>query len=70
MTEQQPLRKSRAHFDATHARWRERRNRFQENPDYRDEWYAEQCGMCRYWIPLTKPFGLDYGACSDATVTL
>jgi Protein of unknown function (DUF3027) len=62
------------HFCACHKRWADRRNRRQEAPGYRDEWYAEQCLFCRYWVPLIGAFADDYGACSnprspfDATV--
>jgi hypothetical protein len=34
---------------ATHGRWLESRNRRQEDAAYRDEWRAEQCGMCEFW---------------------
>jgi hypothetical protein len=59
------LRRSREHFEACHDRWMERRNRVMEAPGYLDEWYAQQCGICRFWIPLVQPFGLDYGSCSN-----
>jgi Protein of unknown function (DUF3027) len=35
------------------------------NPGYRDEWYGEQCGGCRFWIALTGVLGSDYGACTN-----
>lgn len=53
------------HFDSCHARWMKRRNRKQEDPKYKEEWYAEQCLMCKYFIPLTGVFIEDYGACSN-----
>ncbi len=37
-----------------------------DSPAYRDEWYAQQCGGCRYWIALHGVLGSDYGACSNA----
>ncbi len=56
---------SRGHFDSCHQRWLERRNRRQENSGYKDKWYGEQCGMCRYFIPLSGAFSEDYGGCSN-----
>jgi hypothetical protein len=49
----------------THNRWRRRRLRNMDDPAYRDEWYAEQCGGCRFWIALTGVLGGDYGACAN-----
>jgi hypothetical protein len=49
----------------THERWVRRLNRDMADPDYRDEWYAEQCGGCVYWIPLSGVLGDDYGACAN-----
>lgn len=42
------------------------RNRRQEDPAYKDEWYGEQCGICIYFIPLSGALGCDYGACSNS----
>lgn len=53
------------HASATHERWLARRNRRQEDPSYQDEWYAEQCGHCRFWVPLSGALGADYGACTN-----
>ena len=50
----------------THERWVQRLNRDMDDPSYRDEWYAEQCGGCVYWIALTGVLGGDYGACANA----
>ena len=50
---------------AIHDRWMPRRNRKPESPEYRDEWYVQQCGMCRFWIPLSGELGSDYGACTN-----
>ncbi|MEU0403451.1 DUF3027 domain-containing protein [Streptomyces sp. NPDC006197] len=36
------------------------------NPGYRDEWFDEQCGGCRFWIALSGELGLDWGACTRA----
>ena len=49
-----------------HARWMDQRNRWQESDAYRDEWYASQCGACRWWVPLSGALGLDYGGCTNA----
>ncbi len=59
------LYKSRDHLRTTHERWAGQRNRLVESDGYEDEWYAEQCGSCRYWIPLSGAFGSDYGGCSN-----
>jgi hypothetical protein len=49
----------------THRRWLANRSRYQEADTYRDEWWAEQCGACRWWIPLSGALGNDYGACAN-----
>jgi Protein of unknown function (DUF3027) len=49
-----------------HERWVERQHRPMSDPEYRDEWCAEQCGGCRFWIPLSGVLGDDYGACANA----
>lgn len=59
------LSNDRQHFAACHQRWMEKRNRKQEDHNYRDEWYSEQCGRCVFYIPITGVFFLDYGACSN-----
>jgi hypothetical protein len=59
-------RHSGSHREVTRSRWLESRNRRQEDSAYRDEWRAEQCGMCEFWIPLAGVWGLDNGACSKA----
>lgn len=53
------------HRRATLKRWHTRRNRIQESPDYRDDWYAQQCGQCEFWIPLAGGWGRDFGVCSN-----
>jgi hypothetical protein len=50
---------------STHERWVRRLNRNMAAPTYRDEWYGEQCGGCRFWIALTGVLGDDYGACTN-----
>ena len=49
-----------------HEQWLGTRNRRQDDPEYRDEWWAEQCGACRFWLALAGPVGFDYGACANA----
>jgi hypothetical protein len=50
-----------------HRRWVQRRNRDTGSPDYREEWYGEQCLHCRFYVPLEGPLGADWGACTNAT---
>jgi hypothetical protein len=54
------------HRQTCHDRWMERRNRRQEDPDYKDEWYAEQCGGCRFFVQLQGLSSADWGGCSSA----
>jgi hypothetical protein len=65
MSDERDLRRDPRHLAATHERWLARRNRKQEEPSYRDEWWAQQCGMCRFWIALQPPLGSDFGACTN-----
>ncbi|MFF9473907.1 DUF3027 domain-containing protein [Streptomyces roseolus] len=39
-------------------------NRSTGVPGYREEWFGEQCGGCRFWIPLSGKLGQDWGACT------
>ncbi len=36
-----------------------------DDPAYRDEWYAEQCGGYQYYIPLMGVLTDDWGVCSN-----
>ena len=65
MSDMTEARHAKGHKSITGSRWMELRNRRQEGAAYRDEWYAEQCGMCEYWIPLAGVWGLDWGGCSN-----
>jgi hypothetical protein len=56
-----------SHLERCHERWMNKRNRKQESPDYKDEWYSQQCGGCVFWIPLMGGFSDDYGGCSNAS---
>jgi hypothetical protein len=49
---------------ATHARWAQRRNRAES-----EDWTYDQCGRCRFWIPLAGRSGYDYGVCANAKST-
>ena len=51
--------------EALHERWMELRNRRQEDPGYRDDWWAEQCGGCRFWLELAGILGTDYGGSAN-----
>ena len=53
------------HQRGTHSRWLDGRNRRQDEATYRDEWYAEQCGVCEFWVPLAGQWGRDWGGCSN-----
>lgn len=59
------LRNDKEHANLCHDRWMERRNRKQEDPNYKNDWYSEQCGGCIYFIPLMGELSDDYGACSN-----
>ncbi len=58
------MRKSRD-LDSCHQRWFERRTRNQDEPSYKDEWWAQQCIQCRFFVPLTGDLGHDFGACTN-----
>jgi tetratricopeptide (TPR) repeat protein len=53
------------HFTRCHERWREKRNRNVDSEDYQDDWFDQQCLLCKFFIPLTGAFIEDYGACSN-----
>ena len=59
-----PLRDNKQHHRSTHERWVAERNRVTDS-DSPDDWWAEQCGICRYWLPLDGGWGLDWGVCSN-----
>jgi Protein of unknown function (DUF3027) len=50
---------------SSYERWMARRNRKQESPQYMEEWYEQQCGMCLFWVPLSGALGEDWGACTN-----
>jgi hypothetical protein len=49
-----------------HDRWARKVNRIAEGQPYEDAWYDQQCGACRFWLPLAGPMGADWGACANA----
>jgi hypothetical protein len=59
------LRNDSEHRRATHNRWMATRIRRQEDPNYLDKWRVQQCGSCRFWVPLARTWGTDYGACTN-----
>ncbi|WJK41074.1 DUF3027 domain-containing protein [Solwaraspora sp. WMMA2056] len=58
--------KNRYFLDETHKCWVALRNRDTARADYHEEWYDEQCGSCKFWLPLAGELGADYGACANA----
>ena len=66
MTHDGHLHDERVHTDRCHERWLSRRNRRMEDPEYRDQWRAEQCGRCCYWIMLAGTLATDWGVCSNS----
>jgi Protein of unknown function (DUF3027) len=55
-----PLGNDRDHFGETHTRWVAKAARTG------DEWTADQCGICCYWVALSGKFGFDWGVCTNA----
>ena len=59
--------KARAAFASEcHQRWSQHLNRTPDKPDYKDEWWAQQCGACRFYVTLDGPLGEDWGVCCNA----
>ena len=54
------------HFKECHRRWVARTNRSINDPERPDEWCAQECNLCAYYVRLTGLFADDYGACSNA----
>ena len=55
-----------ADYEAIHQRWMSFRNRKQENPEYEEGWWSQQCLHCRHFIPLIGIIGEDYGVCANS----
>jgi Protein of unknown function (DUF3027) len=51
---------------AIHERWVASLNRDMGAPGYRDEWRAEQCLHCRFFVPLAGDLGADWGGCTNS----
>lgn len=56
----------RSHLDGCHERWAQDLNRSKSAAPTLDEWRAEQCGACQYFIPLRGELGRDWGTCTNA----
>jgi hypothetical protein len=56
-----------AHRKAVHERWTRVLNRSLDDSNVPDEWYAQQCLHCRYYVPLSTLLGEDHGACTNAS---
>ena len=54
------------HLRACHIRWTKRLHRNPLDPNYQDGWGIQQCGGCRYFIPLAGVFADDWGGCTNA----
>lgn len=54
----------REHNNACHERWLQVQSRRTDQPGYRDQWFDEQCGGCRFWIALSGELGQDWGVCT------
>ena len=65
MSHNKHVRQDSAHATECHRRWLALRNRKMEESGYQDDWYSQQCGACRYWIPLDGVMGNDYGGCTN-----
>jgi len=64
-----PLALNREHTRACSARWPGHIGNLtpgQSMSDLPDEWYNNQCGQCRYYIPVMGLLGFDWGLCSSA----
>lgn len=53
------------HANACHYRWSEKLNRDVSKAEYKEDWANEQCGGCRFYVPLTGAFITDWGVCSN-----
>lgn len=54
-------------WHAIHQRWIARINRTSDDPTHTDSWAWEQCGGCRFWVPLAGALGADWGVCANPT---
>jgi len=54
------------HAKRCRERWLARRDRRPESPEYRRDWDVQQCGACRYWVPVVGLLTETFGACTNA----
>ena len=54
-----------AHAHRCHIRWIKSQTRGSGKP-YKDDWYSQQCGGCRFYIRLQGKLRADWGAYSNA----
>ena len=57
------------HGQECHTRWISRQNRIwpQIDTDIPEHWHNEQCGQCRFFIPIKGYLQADWGVCSNKT---
>lgn len=65
MSERKPLVEDSVHARRCHDRWQQRVNRDLSSPTCPEEWYAQQCLCCRYYVPLVGALSEDWGVCSN-----
>jgi hypothetical protein len=58
------LKNDKEHATESHSRWMKRLNRNTASPDYKDEWYSEQCYACQYYMHIDGYLRTDWGVCS------
>ncbi|MCA1594853.1 MAG: DUF3027 domain-containing protein [Chloroflexi bacterium] len=56
------------HAHECHVRWVKgyTRNGPARSEEEEDRWHNEQCGQCRYYVPLEGALSSDWGACTNA----
>ena len=67
VNDDEPLVLSQEHAALCHERWVSRMNRpwSEVTDDVRDTWTTDQCGGCRFYIPVTGALASDWGVCSN-----
>lgn len=64
-SETEYLGNSEPHRRETHTRWMDKLSRDFSVPEYKPEWGLQQCGGCRYFVPLSGVFVGDWGGCTN-----
>jgi hypothetical protein len=64
MKDNWPLADDSDHAAKCHERWLQRINRSSADKGFRDDWYAQQCLFCRYYIGVVGALAEDWGVCS------